>query len=119
MARHGLSDESWSRICELMPEGGKPGKPWKDHRTVVDGILWIAATGSPWRDLPEEFGTWKTVYERFRRWCREGFWDQILEHLQVERNENGDINWDLLCIDGSVIRAHKAAAGGGKKRATV
>ena len=87
MARHGLSDESWSRICELMPEGGKPGKPWKDHRTVVDGILWIAATGSPWRDLPEEFGNWKTVYERFRRWCREGFWDQILEHLQVERNE--------------------------------
>lgn len=99
-----------------MPATGGRGQPWKDHRTVVNGMLWILSTGSAWRDLPAEFGNWKTVYERFRRWTREGLWDRILEHLQVQRDENGEIDWELFCIDGSVIRAHKAAAGGGKKR---
>jgi transposase len=81
----------------------------------MNGILWILATGSPWRDLPREFGKWKTVYERFRLWSQSGFWDRILEKLQARRNAQGGIDWDLFCIDGSMVRAHKAAAGAAKK----
>ena len=118
MKRHSLSDEQWALVENLMPAGTGAGRPWSDHRLVVDGILWIHATGAPWRDLPERFGPWKTVYERFRRWTQEGFWDQLLERLQVARHADGEIDWELFCIDGSVIRAHKAAAGAGGKRAT-
>ena len=117
MARHGLSDDQWNQIVDFLPPTGGVGQPWKDHRTVVDGIVWILRTGSPWRDLPDEFGKWKTVYECFRRWTREGLWAQIVEALQVQRNDRGEIDWELFCVDGSVVRAHKAAAGGGKKRA--
>ena len=117
MPRHMLSDAQWNQISGFMPPTDGPGQPWKDHRTVVNGIVWILRTGSPWRDLPEEFGKWKTVYERFRRWTGEGLLGRILKALQVQRNAQGEIDWELFCIDGSVVRAHKAAAGGGKKRA--
>jgi len=116
MKRHSLSDEQWALVADLMPGGGCAGRPWSNHRLIVDGILWIHATGAPWRDLPERFGPWKTVYERFRRWTQESFWDQLLERLQVHRHADGEIDWELFCIDGSVVRAHKAAAGAGKKR---
>ena len=116
MQRHALSDEQWESIADMIPRNDGPGRPWSDHRLIIDGILWVLATGAPWRDLPERFGPWKTVYERFRRWVREGFWQRILDRLQVERHADGEIDWDLFCIDGSVVRAHKAAAGAGKKR---
>lgn len=82
---------------------------------MVDGILYVLATGVPWRDLPERFGPWKTVYDRFWRWSRSGFWDEILEDLQAEKHAEEEIDWDLFCIDGSVVRAHKSAAGARKK----
>lgn len=91
------------------------GNQWKDHRTMINGILWILRTGAPWRDLPKEFGPWKTVYERFRLWSRDGFWDTLLSDLKVKKNRKGKINWRLFCIDGTVIRAHKASAGAEKK----
>ena len=78
---------------------------------MVNGILWALATGAPWRDLPERFGPWQTVYDRFRRWTRQGFW----ERLQVRRQADGRIDWELFFIDGSIVRAHKAAAGAKKK----
>jgi transposase len=113
--RHALSDGQWQKIEWHFPSNGKRGGQWKDHRLMVDGILWILATGAPWRDLPERFGPWKTVYDRFWKWNRSGFWQQILESLQVQFHANGQIDWDLFCIDGSVVRAHKAAAGARKK----
>ena len=116
MERHALSDEQWACIAEMMPCNDGAGRPWAEHRLIIDGILWIHATGAPWRDLPERFGPWKTVYERFRRWVREGFWERILDRLQARRHADGEIDWDLFCIDGSVVRAHKAAAGAGEKR---
>lgn len=82
---------------------------------MIDGILWICATGAPWRDLPERFGPWKTVYERFRLWSQNGLWDRILERLKAKKHASGEIDWELFCIDGSVVRAHKAAAGARKK----
>lgn len=62
----------------LPPAGGRGGR-WNDHRTVVNGILFRIRTGVPWRDLPERYGSWKTVYERHRRWSADGTWDRILQ----------------------------------------
>jgi transposase len=116
MRRYALSDSQWEQIANLFPANGRRGGQWKDHRLMVDGILWVQGTGAPWRDLPERFGPWGTVYDRFRRWTREGLWDRILERLQAQRHADGRIDWELFCIDGSIVRAHKAAAGARKKK---
>ena|SRR6516162_501816 len=116
MRRHELSDHQWEQIAHLFPANGKPGGQWKDHRLMLHGILWILATGAGWRDLPERFGPWETVYGRFRLWSRNGLWEQLLQHLHVQRQANGQIDWNLFFIDGSVVRAHKAAAGARKKK---
>ena len=74
MARHVLTDQEWNAIKDELPPEDEPrrGRPWVSHRMVVSGILWILNADAPWRDLPESFGKWKTVYNRFRRWTREG-----------------------------------------------
>lgn len=118
MARHGLSDQAWQLIEPLFPPEKPPkqGRPWESHRRVVHGILWILRTGAPWRDLnEEEFGPWETVYGRFRRWCREGLWERVVSALQLRLLEDGRIELDLWCVDGSVIRAARCAAGAPKK----
>jgi transposase len=115
MRRHELSDSQWEQLAPLLPPNGKRGGQWKDHRLLLNGILWVLATGAAWRDLPERFGPFGTVYDRFRKWSRNGLWQRILERLQVQRQADGQIDWDLFFIDGSVVRAHKAAAGARKK----
>lgn len=82
---------------------------------MLDGILWILHTGAPWRDLPVRFGPWNSVYNTFRRWQSTGHIDAILEALQLHLNEEGLIDFDLWCIDGSNVRASKDAAGARKK----
>lgn len=73
MQRHGLTDEQWALIEDMFPKNGfGPGRPWSDHRMMMDGMFWELATGAPWRDLPEEFGPWKTVYERYRTYYMDG-----------------------------------------------
>jgi transposase len=116
MKRHALTDEQWNRIKEFLPENGKPGTQWKDHRLIVDGMIWVLKTGVPWRDLPERFGPWKTVYERFRLWSQQGLWQRILSALQADFEAEGQIDWELFSIDGSSVRAHKSAAGAKKSR---
>ena len=113
--RFSLSDQQWLLIEGFLPSNGNRGNQWKDHRTIINGVLWILGTGAPWRDLPLNYGPWKTVYERFRLWSHSGVWDKILTNLQAIRNRKGKIDWRLFCIDGSVVRAHKAAAGAKKK----
>ena len=119
MHRGDLSDTQWERLQPLLP----PQKPWTgkpnlDHRTIINGILWIDRTGAPWRDLPEHrLGKWKTVYDYFSKWRADGTYDRILRALQVRLDKEGKIDWDLWCVDGSSIRASKAAAGAGKKGA--
>lgn len=116
MKRHELADEDWELIKDLFPSSaGKRGRQWKDHRQMINGIFWILNTGAPWRDLPERYGAWQTVYDRFNRMRREGFLDKMLERLQMRLDEEGQIDWDLWCIDGSNIRAGRAAAGAKKK----
>jgi hypothetical protein len=79
-----LTDEQWERIKPLMPPQEPPtGRPRRDHRQVLAGMLWIFGTGASWRDLPEEeFGPWRTVYGRYRQWRKEGLWQRIVESLR-------------------------------------
>ena len=71
--RYELTDEQYALVKDLMPATGRPGGQWKDHRTTLDGIFWILHSGAQWRELPERYGNWKTVYDRFNRFRREGF----------------------------------------------
>ncbi|MBD1865219.1 IS5 family transposase [Trichocoleus sp. FACHB-46] len=107
-----LNDRQWKRIWPLLPPQ-KPhtGCPAKDHRTVINDILWILRTGAPWRDLPSRYGHWSTVSGRFYHWRHIGLWQQLLEALQIEADAEGKINWDIHFVDGSVVRAHQHAAG--------
>lgn len=113
--RHELSNEQWSIIADFFPAERGKGRPYRNHRQMVNGLLWILHTGSPWRDLPERYGPWQTCYNRFNRWTQEGLIEKILSHLHMKLDENGQIDIELFCIDGSNIRAHSSAAGGGKK----
>jgi transposase len=116
--RHELSEAEWARIAPLLPPQQTRGTYYRDHRTVLNGMLYRHATGCQWRDLPDRYGPWSTVHSRFRRWTREGLWDRILQKLQRELDAAGQIDWRLWCIDGSHVRAHRAAAGAGGKPAS-
>lgn len=111
MARLRMNDRQWLRIQPMIPDGKPGGRPTLDRRTILDGILWILRTGAPWRDLPDEFGTWQTAWRVFDQWNGDGILDRILQNLQGDIS----INTKLWCIDGTVIRAQRCAAGGGKK----
>lgn len=114
--RHALTDEQWAVVEPLIPMSkAKTGRPPKDPRVMLDGILWILATGSPWRDLPERFGPWSTVHDHFSKWRAAGVFAAIIEALQVKLDDKGLIDWELWCVDGAVVRASRAAAGAEKK----
>jgi transposase len=109
MRRHAITDEHWERIENLLPgRVGDPGVTAKDNRLFIDAILWIAKTGAPWRDLPERFGNWNSVWKRFDRWSTKGVWLRVFEELK-----DPDLEW--LILDSTVIRAHQHAAGAEKK----
>ncbi len=114
--RYELRDEAYERIEPLLPKQ-KPGGRWADHRTVLNGMFWVLNAGAQWRDMPERYGRWQTVYGRYRRWTQEGLFDRILERLHLELDEDGRIDWDVFDVDGSSIRAHQSAAGASKKGA--
>jgi transposase len=114
-----LSDAQWEQIKDLLPSNRHRGGQWKDHRRLIDGILWALSDGGRWRNLPKEFGPWQSVYDRFRRWCCTGLWDKILRHLQARKINSDEIDWELFCIDGSVIRAHQSAAGAAGKKSAI
>lgn len=116
MRRHELSDEEWALVEPLLPRQGRGGK-WNEHRPMLNGMMWILRTGAPWRDLPERFGKWQSVYDRFRRWRRDGTFDRITKALRIRLDKQGKIDWDMWCVDGTSIRASRSAAGGGKKGA--
>lgn len=77
-----LTDHHWEQLCPLLPPQKPPtGRPAIDHRLIVEGMLWVARTGSSWRELPERFGPWSTVSSRYQRWVKEGIWTRILQVL--------------------------------------
>ena len=113
MSRHDLSDSEWNVIRQFLPRErtGKAGRPWKSHRQIISGILFVLRTGVPWTDLPTEYGNFKTVYNRFRRWVRSGLWLKIFRSIIGRLLKEGEIDFELWCVDGTVIRAHRVAAG--------
>ena len=110
VGRGELTDAAWAQIAPLLPENGRRGKQWRDHRTTINGILWKLRTGAPWRDLPERYGPWQTCYDRFVRWRRDGTWDRLLAHAQTKSDAVGEVVWEVS-VDGTVARAHQHAAG--------
>lgn len=111
-----LSDRQYDEIKDLLPANHRRGGQWKDHRTMIDGILWALSDGGRWRNVPKEFGPWQSVYDRFSRWTRRGLWDKILRRLQARKMAGGDIDFSLFCIDGTIVRGHQSAAGAAKKK---
>jgi len=105
LRRHEISDRQWDAIKEFLPgKEGDPGRTAKDNRLFVNAILWLAKTGAPWRDLPERFGDWNSVFQRFNRWCKNGVFQTIMEKLQ-------DPDLGVLLLDSTIVRAHQHAAG--------
>lgn len=108
MARGFMSDREWAFFVPFVTvDGTKRGRPASNHRLVLDGVFWIARTGAPWRDLPEEFGKWSSVYRQFRRWSVSGLWDAMLEAL----NATGAVQSSVQMIDSTIVRAHQHASG--------
>jgi putative transposase len=106
LIRRELKDAQWARIEQLVPgKEGDKGRHGTDNRLFVDAVLWIARTGSPWRDLPPEFGNWNSQFQRFRRWAKKGVWESLFKVLA----EYPDLEY--LLIDATVVRAHQHAAG--------
>ena len=113
--RHGLSDEQWEFIKDLFPEPKPMGRPPADPRKVFDAILWLNNTGAKWRDLPVELGAWQTVFKYFDRWNGDGTLQRIVDRLTRFAIERGDVDSELWCLDGTILRAHRCAGGGAKK----
>src|SRR3712207_4004506 len=112
MPRTELTDIQWERLQPLLPpQKPRTGRPNKNHRMIINGILWILRTGAPWRDLPKRYGSWKTASSRFYRWQSAGIWQRILEELQQRADSEGKLDWSLHYVDSTVVRAHQHAAG--------
>ncbi|NMM34505.1 MAG: IS5 family transposase [Phycicoccus sp.] len=102
-----LTDAQWARIEPLMPSSdGRRGRPFRDHRVVVEGIIYRFRVGVPWRDLPAEFGPWQTVWKRHRKFSGDGTWDKLLAKLLAQADAAGDIDW-TVSVDSTINRAHQ------------
>ena len=106
-----LTEEAWSAIAPLLPrsERRRAGQ-WRDHRTVINGILWELRTGAPWRDLPERYGPWQTCADRLYRLRRDGTWDRVLAQAHTRSDTAGEVAWEVS-VDSSTMRAHQQARG--------
>lgn len=112
--RFELSDETWARIAPQLPaERGRKARPSRDNRSMVNAMLWVLRTGAPWRDLPEHYPPWTSVYTRFSRWSTQGIWTRVLQQLSEQADGEG------FHIDGTIVRVHQDAHGapkGGRPR---
>jgi transposase len=109
--RHDLSDAQWAALEPALPVSSGKGRPPKwSKRQIIDGIRWRVRTGTPWRDVPEAYPPWQTLYDWFRRWQRDGTWAKILAELQADADAAGRIDW-AVSVDSTVSRAHQHAAG--------
>lgn len=109
LKRYELTDQEWEQIAPLIPSNkGKRGRPPKDDRLMLNAIVWIACSGAPWRDLPERYGPYSSVYSRFRKWIDDGILDNIFRILSLESELYE------LSIDASIVQAHQHSAGAKK-----
>ena len=110
MRRYELTDTEWEKISKYFPEKepGTPGRPPNPPRPIINGIVWIARSGAPWRDMPERYGPWETAYTRFRELIDSGVLVQIFRELNI------DADMQDLAIDSTSVKAHQHAAGAKK-----
>nr|WP_307710860.1 IS5 family transposase [Streptomyces sp. V1I6] len=113
MRRHELTDAEWELLAPWIPSAGR-GRPRAEDRRVINGMVYKIRTGASWRDLPERYGPWKTVYTRFRRYAIDGVFTRALQQIQAQADAAGDIDW-LVQIDSTIVRAHQHAAATGRK----
>ena len=116
MRRYELTDEQFEMIVDLLPANGGRGGQWNDHRVVLNGMFWILHAGAQWSEMPERYGKYKSVWDRYSRWRKDGTFDRILHRLQMRLDKDGRIDWDLWCIDGTNVRASRSAAGAQKAK---
>jgi transposase len=109
VSRDVVSDEVWAVIGPLFPQPAMTGRPPVDRRIVVEATAWRYRTGSPWRDLPERFGKWNTVYKNFNLWAKAGVWARVLEHVQGLAQQCGNLDW-VASIDSTIVRVHQHGA---------
>lgn len=101
-----VSDEVWAVLGPLFPGWKGNGRPVADRRLVVEGVAWKFRTGAPWRDVPERYGNWNTVFKNFDRWAKDGTWAKVLEHVQTRADAAGDLDW-VASIDSTIVRVHQ------------
>ena len=112
MVRRWLRDDQWQRLEPMLPgKAPDPGRTGGDNRLFIEAVLWIARTGSPWRDLPAEFGLWNTVYMRFARWSDNAVWQRVFAELAK------DADFEEVFLDSTIVRAHQHSTGAAKKKA--
>ena len=112
MARRWLREDQWKRLEPMLPgKASDPGRTGENNRRFIEAVLWVARTGSPWRDLPAEFGLWNSVYMRFARWSNKGIWQKVFAELAK------DADFEEVFLDGTIGRAHQHSAGAAKKKA--
>ena len=109
MSRDVISDEMWAVIGPMFPAVKSTGRPPVDRRMVVQATAWRYRTGAPWRDVPERFGNWNTIYKNFARWAEQGVWAQVLERVQSAAQERGELDW-VASIDFTIVRVHQHGA---------
>jgi transposase len=117
MSRTDLSEQQWQALKPHLPENPKRGHDYRDHRQVINGILWRLKNGAPWREIPERYGPWQTCWDRFTRWERDGTWKRVLEAQQAQADAAGEIDWDGAALDSSHAKAHRSATGARKEPA--
>ena len=111
MVRRWLRDDQWERLESMLPgKAGDPGRTGEDNRLFIEAVLWVARTGSPWRDLPAEFGLWNSVYKRFGRWSNNGVLQRVFAALAK------DVDFEEVFLDSTIVRAHQHSSGAAKKK---
>ncbi len=115
MKRYELEDRDWDRIKNLLAGAKRTGRPKRDDRELMNGMFWVLRSGAPWRDMPGRYGPWQTVYDRFNQWRKDGTLKHIADRLRKRMHGEGRIDRELWCVDSTMVRASRAAAGAGKK----
>lgn len=110
MIRQEISDDAWEWIEPQLPDPTpQRGGRWRDHRTMLEAMVWRFRTGAPWRDVPESYGPWQTVYDRFNRWCADGTFDRLHARALSEADARGEIDWQVS-VDSTAARVHQHGA---------